>query len=75
MFETDTKTPEMFSPHEASRLGALYEADILDTPPEPAYDAIARLAAEYFRVDSALIAFADETRVWIKSAWGYSIRE
>ena len=75
MFETDTKTPEMFSPNEASRLGALYEADILDTPPEPAYDAIARLAAEHFHVDSALIAFADETRVWIKSAWGLSIRE
>jgi EAL domain-containing protein (putative c-di-GMP-specific phosphodiesterase class I) len=77
MFEIDTKKPWMFSfsPHEPSRLGALHDADILDTPPEPAYDAIARLAGEYFHVDSALIAFADETRVWIKSAWGSSIRE
>ena len=54
---------------ESARLAALYATGILDTPPEPGYDAITRLAAEYFQADSAAIAFADESRVWMKSCW------
>jgi EAL domain-containing protein (putative c-di-GMP-specific phosphodiesterase class I) len=57
------------------RLAALISVGILDTPPEPAYDAITRLAAEYFRVDSAAIGFADESRIWMKSSWGKASRE
>ncbi len=60
---------------EASRLAALRAFDILDTPPDPAFDNITQLAAEYFQADSAVIAFADETRVWIKSFWGDAVRE
>ncbi len=64
-------------PHEGetSRLAALYSLAILDTAPEPGYDAITRLAADYFEADSASIAFADETRVWVKSHWGEVLRE
>jgi EAL domain-containing protein (putative c-di-GMP-specific phosphodiesterase class I) len=60
---------------EDARLAALISTGILDTPPEPAYDAITRLAAEYFHADSARLAFADESRIWIKSSWGRSLRE
>ncbi len=60
---------------EAARLAALSATGILDTPPEPSYDAITRLAAEYFRADAAVLSFADESRVWIKSTWGQQIRE
>lgn len=60
---------------ESSRLAALHSIGILDTPAEPAYDAITRLAADYFEADSATIAFGDETRVWIKSHYGEAIRE
>src|ERR1700694_5054353 len=60
---------------ENARLAALRAIGILDTPPEPAYDAITRLAAEYFEVDSAVIGFVDETRVWMKSHWGHAVRE
>lgn len=60
---------------EDARLAALISAGILDTPPEPAYDAITRLAAEYFQADSAAIAFADESRVWMKSCWRQMVRE
>lgn len=60
---------------ENARLAALRAIGILDTPPEPAYDAITRLAAEYFDVDSAVIGFVDETRVWMKSHWGHAVRE
>jgi EAL domain-containing protein (putative c-di-GMP-specific phosphodiesterase class I) len=60
---------------ENARLAALISTEILDTPPEASYDAIARLAAEYFHADSATISFADESRVWVKSCWGHSVRE
>jgi EAL domain-containing protein (putative c-di-GMP-specific phosphodiesterase class I) len=60
---------------EHARLDALLATGILDTPSEPAYDAITRLAAEYFHADSATIAFADESRLWMKSCWGLEIRE
>jgi GAF domain-containing protein len=60
---------------EAERLAALIATGILDTPPEPGYDAITHLAAEYFQADSAGLGFADESRVWIKSSWGPHTRE
>jgi EAL domain-containing protein (putative c-di-GMP-specific phosphodiesterase class I) len=60
---------------EDARLAALFSTGILDTPPEPGYDAITRLAAEYFRADSARISFGDKSRVWIKSRWGPHLRE
>jgi EAL domain-containing protein (putative c-di-GMP-specific phosphodiesterase class I) len=60
---------------ECARLATLYATGILDTLPEPSYDAITRLAAEYFQADSAAIAFADESRIWMKSCWRQIIRE
>jgi len=60
---------------EDARQAALASTGILDTPPEPAYDAITRLAAEYFRTDTAAISFADHSRIWVKSNWGHRIRE
>jgi EAL domain-containing protein (putative c-di-GMP-specific phosphodiesterase class I) len=60
---------------EDARLAELLAIGILDTPPEPAYDAITRLAAEYFRAAAAAISFADGSRVWVKSAWGHTVRE
>ncbi len=60
---------------EDARLAALAFTGILDTPPEPAYDAITRLAAEYFHADAATISFVDASRVWIKSSCGPTVRE
>jgi EAL domain-containing protein (putative c-di-GMP-specific phosphodiesterase class I) len=60
---------------EDARLAVLLSTGILDTPPEASYDAITRLAAEYFQADSALLGFADESRVWVKSSWGETMRE
>ena len=48
---------------------------ILDTEPESCYDAITRLCAEYFKADTVLLGFADESRVWTKSWAGHAIRE
>jgi EAL domain-containing protein (putative c-di-GMP-specific phosphodiesterase class I) len=60
---------------EAARLAALASTGILDSEPEASYDAITRLAAEYFQADTVLLGFADESRVWIKSYWGEAVRE
>ncbi len=60
---------------EDARLAALISTGILDTPPESGYDAITRLAAEYFLADTALLGFADDSRIWIKSHWGQAVRE
>ncbi len=60
---------------EDARLAALLSTEILDTPPEPSYDAITRLAAEYFQADSVGLSFADESRVWLKSCWRQVARE
>ncbi len=60
---------------EDARLSALESTEILDSEPEPSYDTITRLTAEYFKADTVLLGFADESRMWIKSYWGESVRE
>lgn len=60
---------------EAARQTALAATGILDTDSETSFDAITRLSAEYFRADTVLLGFADESRIWIKSYWGEQIRE
>ena len=60
---------------EAERMAALHATGILDTEPEASYDAITRMAAEYFHADSVLLKFADESRVWVKSHAGEAVRE
>jgi EAL domain-containing protein (putative c-di-GMP-specific phosphodiesterase class I) len=66
---------EGYSRQHKSRLENLTCAEILNAPDEPNFDAITRLAAEYFHADTVLLGFADEDRVWIKSHWGEPVRE
>jgi len=70
-FETCRMNPEP----EVVRLASLNATGILDSEPEACYDAITRLAAEYFHADSVLLKFADEGRVWIKSHAGQAVLE
>ncbi len=60
---------------EHARLKALAATGILDTAPEASFDAITRLTAEYFKADTVLLGFGDESRFWIKSYWGEPVRE
>jgi GAF domain-containing protein len=55
---------------EATRLAALMGTSVLDTPPEPAFDALVRQAAARFRVPIALISLVDAERQWFKAAVG-----
>jgi PAS domain S-box-containing protein len=63
---TQTQYPE----NEAERLNALRRYQILDTPPEPAFDRIAEMAATLFQVPMAIVTLVDEDRVWFKSRLG-----
>src|SRR5216683_50047 len=56
--------------NEAERLNALRRYQILDTPPEPAFDRIAEMAATLFQVPMAIVSLVDEDRVWFKSRLG-----
>jgi formate hydrogenlyase transcriptional activator len=56
--------------NEAERLRALRRYQILDTPPEPAFDRIAEMAANFFHVPMAGVSLVDEDRVWFKSRVG-----
>lgn len=61
---------------EQARLSALYALDILDSDPEPFFDAITRAAQASLGMPIALIAFVDDQRQWFKSQAGFDcIRE
>jgi len=62
-------------PQETSRLGALLAYDVLDTPPEPAFDDITRLAAAICGTPIALISLVDDRRQWFKSRVGLNASE
>jgi diguanylate cyclase (GGDEF)-like protein len=55
---------------ESERLRALARYAVLDTPPEQAFDDIARLAATVCDVPAAAVAFIDGERLWFKARLG-----
>ena len=56
--------------NEKERLLALAKYQILDTPPEFAYDAITELAAEICGCPAASIGMVEGSREWLKSKYG-----
>jgi diguanylate cyclase (GGDEF)-like protein len=61
--------------NESSRIHALRSFQILDTPPEPSYDDITKLASYVCETSIALISLVDSDRVWFKSRIGLDISE
>ncbi|MFF7816456.1 PP2C family protein-serine/threonine phosphatase [Streptomyces sp. NPDC007945] len=55
---------------EAARMAAVRRYDILDTPPDGAYDRVAALAARLFEVPVATVTIVDEDRIWFKATHG-----
>ena len=62
-------------PMETARLEALRAYDVLDTPPEAAFDRIARLGAALTGVPIVLVTLVDERRAWFKAALGLEASE
>lgn len=56
---------------EAARIAALRRYNVVDTPPEAAFDKITRLASRLLGAPIALISIIDADRVWLKSRQGY----
>jgi EAL domain-containing protein (putative c-di-GMP-specific phosphodiesterase class I) len=57
-------------PYEKDRLDSLYSYQVLDTPPDPAIDALTRLAAQICDTPFAGVSLIDSHRQWFKSMVG-----
>ncbi|MBW4440893.1 MAG: response regulator [Plectolyngbya sp. WJT66-NPBG17] len=78
MIEASTQEifPKPLRPeNDAERVEALQRYNILDTPPEDAFDRITKLAARLFNVPTTLVSLVDEHRAWFKSCHGFNLSE
>ena len=62
--------PHIIPPDEQERLAAVRRYEILDTPPDGAFDRITRLASLLLDVPIAIVTLVDHDRIWFKSAHG-----
>ncbi|MCA1823738.1 MAG: GAF domain-containing protein, partial [Frankia sp.] len=61
--------------NELDRLAAVRRYDILDTPPDGAFDRITALAARLFDVPICIVSVVDHDRIWFKSHHGLDVEE
>jgi PAS domain S-box-containing protein len=61
--------------NEAERLAELRDYRILDTPPEAAFDDLARVAAQICGAPIGAVTFVDAERVWAKAQVGLAVGE
>lgn len=66
---------ESLASDEERRLAAVRRYNILDTPPEDAFDRIGHLTRRLLDVPVALISLVDADREWFKSRLGISVDE
>ncbi len=61
--------------NEKDRIAALYQLQILETPPEEDFDDIVELASQICEAPIATIAFEDRDRFWFKAKVGIDVIE
>lgn len=61
--------------NESERLAAVRRYDVLDTPPDGAFDRITAIAARRFGVPISIISVVDDDRIWFKSHHGLDVRQ
>jgi two-component sensor histidine kinase len=66
---------ELDPEREQQRLEAIARYEILDTPPDGAFDRITALAARRFDVPISIISIVDHDRIWFKSHHGIEVGE
>ncbi|MBV8596869.1 MAG: sigma 54-interacting transcriptional regulator [Candidatus Eremiobacteraeota bacterium] len=62
-------------PDEPARLAAVRRYQILDTPPDGAFDDLTAVAAALFKVPIAIVSLVDYDRIWFKSHHGLDASE
>lgn len=67
--------PDIIPANEAQRMAAVRRFDVLDTPPDGAFDRITALAARRFGVPISIISIVDEDRIWFKSRHGVPVEQ
>jgi serine/threonine protein kinase len=67
--------PALLATDEERRLAAVRRYNILDTPPDDAFDRITDLACRLLDVPAAMISIVDVDREWVKSRRGIEITQ
>jgi GAF domain-containing protein len=62
--------PAIIPADEEQRLAAVRRYEILDTPPDGAFDRITRLASTMLAAPIAIVTVVDHDRIWFKSTFG-----
>jgi serine/threonine protein kinase len=71
-----TGEPAAITPtEEADRLEAVRRYDLLDTPPDGAFDRITALAARVLKTPIAIVSIVDADRIWFKSRHGLDVEQ
>jgi GAF domain-containing protein len=73
--DTEYQAAELPPEEEARRMAAVRRYDILDTPPDGAFDRITAIAAGLFSVPISIISLVDHDRIWFKSHHGLEVEE
>jgi two-component sensor histidine kinase len=60
---------------EKLRLNAVRRYDVLDTPPDGAFDRVTTIAAQVLKVPIAIISIVDHDRIWFKSHHGLDVEQ
>ncbi len=75
LVEAGRVDPDRLAQDEERRLAAVRRYDILDTPPDDAFDRITRLACRLLDVPIAFVSIIDADREWFKSSRGIDVTE
>src|ERR1700681_2171934 len=61
--------------NEEQRMQAVRRYDVLDTPPDGAFDRVTAIAARRFDVPISIISIVDHDRIWFKSHHGLPVQQ
>jgi two-component sensor histidine kinase len=61
--------------NEDQRMQAVRRYDVLDTPPDGAFDRVTAIAARRFDVPISIISIVDHDRIWFKSHHGLPVKQ
>jgi sigma-B regulation protein RsbU (phosphoserine phosphatase) len=70
-----TQRADLIPEDEAERIAAVRRYDVLDTPPDGAFERLTALAAKHFRVPIAIVSIVDSDRIWFASHHGLDAQQ